>query len=81
MLNAPPAENTVRQWALAANHAVASREGLARIIAAGFVPVDDDTSEKFARLWAQEAPIWGRLLQARWRAAQLRRSGGFYLAL
>ena len=64
MLNAPPAENTVRQWALAANHAVASREGLARMIAAGFVPVDDDTSEKFARLWAQEVPIWGRLLQA-----------------
>lgn len=58
-----PAE-VARQWAAAANHAVASREGLARIIAAGFVPVDDDTPEKFARLWAQEAPIWGRLLQA-----------------
>ncbi|GGH64294.1 MFS transporter [Comamonas phosphati] len=56
--------DVARQWARAANHAVASREGLARIIAAGFVPVDDDTPEKFARLWAQEAPVWGRLLQA-----------------
>ena len=54
----------MRQWAQAANHAVASREGMARIIAAGFVLVDDDTPEKFARLWAQEAPVWGRLLQA-----------------
>ncbi|WP_416401187.1 Bug family tripartite tricarboxylate transporter substrate binding protein [Alicycliphilus denitrificans] len=53
-----------RQWAEAANQAVASRDGMARIIAAGFVPVDDDTPEKFARLWAQEAPVWGRLLQA-----------------
>ena len=60
---AMPAD-VARQWAQAANHAVASREGLARIIAAGFVPVDDDTPEKFARLWAQEAPVWGRLLQA-----------------
>ena len=56
--------DVARQWAQAANHAVASREGMARIIAAGFVPVDDDTPEKFARLWAQEAPVWGRLLQA-----------------
>lgn len=56
--------DVARQWAAAANYAVASREGMARIIAAGFVPVDDDTPEKFARLWAQEAPIWGRLLQA-----------------
>ncbi|ART50480.1 hypothetical protein CBP34_00715 [Acidovorax carolinensis] len=56
--------DVARQWAAVANHAVASREGMARIIAAGFVPVDDDTPEKFARLWAQEAPIWGRLLQA-----------------
>ena len=56
--------DVARQWAAVANHAVASREGMARIIAAGFVPVDDDTPEKFARLWAQEAPVWGRLLQA-----------------
>ena len=56
--------DVARQWAQAANQAVASREGTARIIAAGFVPVDDDTPEKFARLWASEAPIWGRLLQA-----------------
>ena len=56
--------DVARQWARAANHAVASREGLARIVAAGFVPVDDDSPEKFARLWAQEAPLWGRLLQA-----------------
>jgi tripartite-type tricarboxylate transporter receptor subunit TctC len=56
--------DVARQWAEAANHALASREGMARIIAAGFVPVDDDTPEKFARLWAQEAPVWGRLLQA-----------------
>ena len=56
--------DVAQQWARAANHAVASREGMARIIAAGFVPVDDDTPEKFARLWAQEAPIWGRLLQS-----------------
>ena len=56
--------DVARQWAEAANRAVASREGMVRIIAAGFVPVDDDTPEKFARLWAQEAPIWGRLLQA-----------------
>ncbi len=56
--------DAARQWAAAANRAVASREGTARIIAAGFVPVDDDTPEKFARLWAQEAPIWGRELQA-----------------
>ncbi len=56
--------DVARQWAQAANHAVASRDGMARIIAAGFVPVDDDTPEKFAQLWAQEAPLWGRLLQA-----------------
>ena len=56
--------DVARQWAQAANHAVASREGMARIIAAGFVPVDDDTPESFGRLWAQEGPIWGRLLQA-----------------
>lgn len=56
--------SVARQWAAAANYAVASRDGMARIIAAGFIPVDDDTPEKFARLWAQEAPIWGRLLQA-----------------
>lgn len=56
--------DVARQWAEAANQAVASREGMVRIIAAGFVPVDDDTPEKFARLWAQEAPVWGRLLQA-----------------
>ena len=56
--------DVAQQWARAANHAVASREGMARIIAAGFVPVDDDTPEKFARPWAQEAPIWGRLLQS-----------------
>ncbi|UCU99421.1 Bug family tripartite tricarboxylate transporter substrate binding protein [Acidovorax radicis] len=58
-----PAE-VARQWAEAANEAVASREGTARIIAAGFVPVDDDTPQGFAKLWAQEGPIWGRLLQA-----------------
>ena len=56
--------DVARQWAQAANQAVASREGMARIIAAGFVPVDDDTPESFGRLWAQEGPIWGRLLQA-----------------
>lgn len=56
--------DVARQWADAANQAVASREGLARIIAAGFVPVDDDTPQGFARLWAQEGPLWGRLLQA-----------------
>ena len=52
------------QWAETANHAIASREGWARIIAAGFVPVDTDTPQTFAKLWAQEGPIWGRLLQA-----------------
>ncbi|MDY0105725.1 MAG: tripartite tricarboxylate transporter substrate binding protein [Giesbergeria sp.] len=56
--------SVARQWAAAANHAVASREGMARIIAAGFIPVDDDTPAKFAKAWAHEAPIWGRLLQA-----------------
>lgn len=56
--------DVARQWAEAANEAVASREGTARIIAAGFVPVDDDTPQGFAKLWAQEGPIWGRLLQA-----------------
>ncbi|MBS0291559.1 MAG: tripartite tricarboxylate transporter substrate binding protein [Proteobacteria bacterium] len=58
-----PAE-VARQWAAAANQAVASRDGMARIIAAGFIPVDDDTPEKFARAWAAEGPIWGGLLQA-----------------
>ena len=56
--------DVARQWAEAANQAVASREGMARIIAAGFVPVDDDTPQSFAKLWAHEGPIWGRLLQA-----------------
>ena len=56
--------DVARQWAQAANQAVASREGMARIIAAGFVPVDDDTPEGFGRMWAQEGPIWGHLLQA-----------------
>jgi hypothetical protein len=46
------------------NRAVASREGPARIIAAGFVPMDDDTPQRFGKAWAQEAPVWGRLLQA-----------------
>jgi len=53
-----------RQWAEASNHAVRDRDCLARIIAAGFVPVDDDSPETFSRLWAREAPLWGRLLQA-----------------
>lgn len=53
-----------RQWGEIANRAVASREGTARIIAAGFVPVDDDTPQRFAQVWAQEGPVWGRLLQA-----------------
>lgn len=56
--------DVARQWAAAANQAVASRDGMARIIAAGFIPVDDDQPEKFARAWAEEGPIWGRLLQA-----------------
>ena len=50
------------QWAKAANQAVASREGTARIIAAGFVPVDSDTVAKFGKDWAREGPIWGKLL-------------------
>lgn len=58
------APDVMRQWGQAANHAIASREGRARIIAAGFVPVEDDTPEKFARAWADEAPVWGRLLRA-----------------
>ncbi len=58
-----PAELS-RQWAGIANRAVASREGTARIIAAGFVPVDDDTPQRFGKAWAQEGPAWGRLLQA-----------------
>lgn len=41
-----------------------SREAMARIVAADFVPVDDDTPQSFAKLWLQEIPIWGRLLQA-----------------
>ena len=53
-----------RQWAEVANRAVASREGTARIIAAGFVPMDDDTPARFAQAWAHEGPVWGRLLQA-----------------
>lgn len=58
-----PAEVT-RQWAEAANHAVRNRDSLARIIAAGFIPIEDDSPQTFAQLWAREAPIWGRLLQA-----------------
>lgn len=61
--NGMPADVT-QQWAEAAHEAVAHRESMVRIIAAGFVPVDDDTPQSFAKLWAQEGPIWGRLLQA-----------------
>lgn len=57
-----PAE-VARQWAEAANRAVASREGRARIIAAGFVPVDTDTPESFSDIWQKEGPIWERLLR------------------
>ena len=53
-----------RQWADAANKAVASRDGTARIIAAGFIPVDTDTPRSFAKIWADEAPVWARLLHA-----------------
>ena len=52
-----------QQWAKAANAAVASREGKARIIAAGFVPVDNDTVAAFGKDWAREGPIWGKLLK------------------
>jgi tripartite-type tricarboxylate transporter receptor subunit TctC len=52
-----------QQWAKAANEAVASREGKARIIAAGFVPVDNDTVAAFGKDWQREGPIWGKLLQ------------------
>lgn len=58
------ATDVARQWAQAADQAVASREGMARIIAAGFVPVNGDTPQGFAKLWAHEGPVWGRLLQA-----------------
>lgn len=58
-----PADLT-RQWGEISNRAVASREGTARIIAAGFVPVDDDSPQRFGKAWAQEAPVWGRLLQS-----------------
>ena len=52
------------QWAEIANRTVASRQGTARIIAAGFVPVDPDTPESTARLWAKEGPIWDRLFKS-----------------
>jgi hypothetical protein len=26
--------------------------------------MDDDTPQRFGKAWAQEAPVWGRLLQA-----------------
>jgi len=58
------APQVARQWGETANRAVASREGTARIIAAGFVPMDDDTPARFAQAWAHEGPVWGRLLQA-----------------
>lgn len=51
-----------KAWQAAANAAVASREGKTRIIAAGFVPMENDTVEAFGKDWAREAPIWGRLL-------------------
>ena len=43
-----PADLT-RQWGEISNRAVASREGTARIIAAGFVPVDDDSPQRFGQ--------------------------------
>lgn len=52
-----------RQWAEVANRAIGSREGRARIIAAGFVPVDTDTPESFGAMWQKEGPIWERLLR------------------
>jgi tripartite-type tricarboxylate transporter receptor subunit TctC len=52
-----------QQWAKAANAAVASREGKTRIIAAGFVPIDNDTPETFGKDWQREGPIWGKLMQ------------------
>ena len=55
---------TASQWAEIANRAVASREGTARIIAAGFVPIDSDTPESFARLWAKEGPMYAALFEA-----------------
>lgn len=56
--------DVARQWAQAANHAVLNRDNQARIIAAGFVPVKNDTPNTFGQPWTQEAPLWGSLLQA-----------------
>lgn len=52
-----------KQWAAAATAAVTSREGNARIIAAGFVPAANDTLEQFGKDWLREGPIWDRLLK------------------
>lgn len=56
--------NVIREWSTAANLALSHSESQARLIASGFVPMDNDTPEKFAQQWAQEAPIWGALLKA-----------------
>lgn len=52
-----------QEWAVAANKAVASREGNARIVAAGFVPTPEDTVAQFGKDWQREGPIWAKLLK------------------
>ncbi|SDM08311.1 Tripartite-type tricarboxylate transporter, receptor component TctC [Oryzisolibacter propanilivorax] len=54
---------TAKRWAEIINRAVASRQVTARIIAAGFIPLNTDTPEGTARLWAQEGPVWQRMFQ------------------
>jgi tripartite-type tricarboxylate transporter receptor subunit TctC len=63
--------DVARQWADAANRAVASRAGLARIIAAGFVPVDDDTPEKIFQTVGAGSPGLGPPAAGGGRAAHL----------
>ena len=69
-----PADLT-RQWGEISNRAVASREGTARIIAAGFVPVDDDSPQRFGKAWAQEAPVWGGCCSRRGATRLMAHSG------
>jgi tripartite-type tricarboxylate transporter receptor subunit TctC len=56
--------NVIRDWSIAANLALSHSECQSRMIASGFVPMDNDTPEKFGQQWTQEAPIWGDLLKA-----------------
>lgn len=59
--NTPPA--IVEQLGAEIQKAVQTREVNARVLMAGFVPLTDDTPQKYQADWKRELPIWKQLLK------------------